>query len=108
MEKVSMIINHRNSSVDRQENLLSIISYFKNCCEIIVVEQDDNSKISLPNDIKHIFIKNSGLFNRSWGFNVGVKSANFDKLCFNDNDIIMNLDDFNQVKLESHVFIFNQ
>jgi len=89
-----MIINHRNSSMDRQENLMSVISYFKNICEIIVVEQDDSSKISLSPDIKHIFVKNNGLFNRSWGFNIGVKYASFDKICFNDNDIFMDIADF--------------
>lgn len=60
--------------------------------EVIIVEQDDVSKLKLPSTpfpIKHIFAKNPGLFNRSWGFNVAVRNTTNPILFFGDSDMIV-------------------
>jgi hypothetical protein len=86
-----MIINHRGTSEDRYKNLIAVIDYFKAFCdEIIVVEQDSSPKLNIDG-IKHIFVKNDGLFNRSWGFNIGINNATNEKIIFNDNDIFIDL-----------------
>lgn len=92
MEKVTMIINHRDSSPDRTLNVNTIIDYYKPCIdEIIVVEQDSVQKLSV--DTKHFFVKNDGLFNHSWGYNVGLQHSSNSKIIFNDNDIILDMSD---------------
>jgi glycosyltransferase involved in cell wall biosynthesis len=62
--------------------------------ELILVEQDDESRLRLDDEnhnypVRHIPVYNPGLFNRSWGLNVGVRHATSDKLIFADSDIIM-------------------
>ena len=93
MQKISYIITHRSSCPYRIINLYGVTDYLlKNNpnIEIIVVEQDSKpSNIKLPALIKHYFVYNDGLFNRSWGFNVGFTHASHDVLVFGDNDVIL-------------------
>jgi len=85
------IISYRHS-MERLSNLkrtLEWISAFSGS-EIIIVEQDKHSKLkdlNLPG--KHIFIRSNMPFNKSWGFNVGLKYANSNIVVFGDSDLIM-------------------
>lgn len=95
MKNISYIITHRSNSPYRINNLYTVVDYLSRNLpqiEIIVVEQDAKpSDIRLPPQIKHYFVKNEGLFNRAWGFNVGFTNASHDLLVFGDNDIILPL-----------------
>jgi glycosyltransferase involved in cell wall biosynthesis len=63
--------------------------------QVIVIEQDKHSKISQLNlKAKHIFVKSSMPYNRSWAFNIGLKYAKSDIVVFGDSDLVMNPDDF--------------
>lgn len=94
--KLSYIINHRSSTHYRVRNLEAVVTYLLANIpdiEIIVVEQDVVSKVKFPHhNIKHIFLPNGGLFNRSWGFNVGLKHASHELLAFGDNDLLVSKD----------------
>ena len=91
---ISYIINHRGDNGKRLENLEILINFISQIksIEVIIVEQDDKSKLQnfgFVKKCKHIFVKNSGLFNRSWGLNVGYRHSKFDNLMFADNDILI-------------------
>jgi predicted glycosyltransferase involved in capsule biosynthesis len=93
---LSYIIGYRHKA-DRLINLRKTIDWLRcfSNIEIIIVEQDRWSKIdhlSLP--VKLINIKSDSSYNRSWGFNVGLKYAQSDIIAFGDSDLIMNQDDF--------------
>ena len=97
---VSYIITYRQIEDDRYKNLLLVLEWLKQFSfEVIIVEQDSESKLKLedyPYTIKHIFVENSSLFNRSWGFNVGIKHAAGDILFFADSDMIVSKDVIDQ------------
>lgn len=95
----SIIISYRESSDERKYNLQCLLDYFSHLqdgnIEIIIVEQDDSSKINWLQDIKghqfikHIFVKNDGIFNKGWGYNIGAKRAETETLIFSDSDIFI-------------------
>jgi len=95
----SIIISYRESSVERRENLKRVIDYLSllqdGNTEIIIVEQDEDSKIDWLGDvknnqfIKHIFVQNDGIFNKGWGYNIGAKNAEANILMFSDSDIFI-------------------
>lgn len=96
--KFSYIISFKNSNKDREKNLLYILDNLKKIkqeidFEIIIVEQDEISKINFEDDIRHLFIYNKKLFNKSWGFNCGAKIAQTDLFIFADSDIIIEKND---------------
>lgn len=95
----SFIITHRNSNVERELNLHSIIKWigFLKCkYEIIVIEQDDTSKISnLSSDVNHIFAYNPHLFSKAWGMNIGIRKAKFDTFVFQDSDCFFEISEMN-------------
>lgn len=90
------IISYRHSS-ERLNNLKRTLEWINAFSggEIILVEQDKHSKIK---DIKlpcrHIFLKSNMPFNKSWGFNVGLKYANSNVIVFGDSDLIMDPQEF--------------
>lgn len=94
MKKVWYVINHRNGDVDRTRNLIHTCKYIKSVgFEVLVIEQDSEKRIELlclELDVKYAFIYNSGLFNRSWGFNCFRNFITADKVFLADNDIIIN------------------
>jgi glycosyltransferase involved in cell wall biosynthesis len=97
---ISYIIGHRKSDDARERNLATTLRWLKELpfeIEIIVVEQDNRSKIQVPSNVKHIFAKNRGLYNRSWAFNIGAKHASYHYLAFADNDILFRREDFNEI-----------
>lgn len=98
MKKVSYIIPHRNVDEYREKNLNVILDWIrllKYKGEIIVVEQDDTTKLKLPNDINHIFIKNAGTFTKAWAMNVGIKAAKHELIVMCDSDCFFNVNDMN-------------
>lgn len=87
----SFIICYRHR-IDRLKPLIRVLDWIDSFtgAEVILVEQDNHSKINNLNlNCKHIFIESNELFNKSWGFNVGFKYASTDKIIFSDTDIIM-------------------
>ncbi len=90
--KVSIIISFRASDGDRKSNLRGVLNYLSPFIErgigVIVVEQDEQSKIDWPIDgTKHLLIKNGGVFNKGLGYNVGAKFSSGDALIFHDADL---------------------
>ena len=103
--KISIIISYRESGEDRKSNLKRLLNYLSwlltNDIEIILVEQDNESKIDWLKEIKkyeqinHIFVKNDGIFNKGWGYNIGVKESKGEYLLFNDSDVFIKLPSYN-------------
>lgn len=90
------IISYRHS-VERLGNLKRVLEWINGFsgAEIIVVEQDNHSKLidfNLP--CRHIFVKSKMPFNKSWGFNVGMKHANSGVIIFGDSDLVMDPQQF--------------
>jgi glycosyltransferase involved in cell wall biosynthesis len=89
-----IIIPHRVSTLDREDNLRTIINFYNKLyksIEIILVEEDIETKTKFNNDprIKYIFAYNKYGFNRSWAFNIGAKRTKKDILICLDNDVIL-------------------
>ncbi len=94
--KFTFIIGYRHK-IDRLNNLRRTLDWINSFsgAEIILVEQDKHSKIShLSLKCKHIFIKSTMPYNRSWAFNVGLKNSNSNIIVCGDSDLVMNPDDF--------------
>lgn len=85
------IIGYRHTP-DRLNNLRRVLDWI-NCfggVDVIVVEQDEHSKISHLNlRCRHIFLKSKDLYNKSWSFNVASKYAKSNVIVFGDSDLIM-------------------
>jgi len=94
--KFTFIIGYRHK-VDRLNNLRRTLDWVNSFsgAEVIVVEQDKHSKISQLNlRCKHIFIKSTMPYNRSWSFNIGLKHSNSNIIVCGDSDLVMNPNDF--------------
>ena len=92
----SCIILYRHN-IQRWNNLKRILEWLNGFSgvEIILIEQDKHSKIAHLNlPAKHIFTKSKMPFNRSWGFNVGLKYVTSKITIFTDCDLIMNPESF--------------
>lgn len=92
----SCIILYRHN-IQRWNNLKRVLEWINSFSgvEVIIVEQDTNSKIGHLNfPAKHIFTKSNMPFNRSWGFNVGLNNCNSDVVVFTDCDLIMDPEQF--------------
>lgn len=90
------IITYRHNT-ERFNNLKRTLEWVNSFsgAEVIVVEQDKNSKIKdVKLSCKHIFLKSNMPFNKSWGFNVGLKYANTNVVIFGDSDLIMDPQEF--------------
>lgn len=93
----SYIITYRQTTPDRYDNLRTVLQWLNNIkildLELVIVEQDDKPRLVLNEKynfyIKHVFAKNSNLFNRAWGFNVGVKITTSEVLLFADSDLFV-------------------
>lgn len=89
------IISYRHRP-DRLMHLRRVLDWINgfNGVDVIVVEQDKHSKVeNLKLKCRHIFIKNDGLFNKSWSYNVAAKYAKSDIIIFGDCDLVMNPND---------------
>ena len=77
------IVAFRNDNKDgtRMSNLRSCLKYYSGLCNNIVVVEQDNAKniekicAEYPN-IQYVWAFNSGLFNKSWAYNIGILHAN--------------------------------
>ena len=88
----SCIILYRHN-IQRWNNLKRILEWLNGFSgvEVIIVEQDTHSKIGHLNfPAKHIFTKSKMPFNRSWGFNVGLKHVSSKIVVFTDCDLMLN------------------
>ena len=95
----SIIISYKKDSENREKNLKRLLywlSYAQDTLtEIILVEQGVESTVDWLDEIKgkeyikYIFIKNDGIFNLGWGYNVGVKESTTNTLIFNSVDVIV-------------------
>jgi len=91
----NMKYNTKNPNLD--SNFIFTLRWFlknypKKDFEYILIEQDTEEKIKIPEDIpiKRRFIYNPSIFNRGWGYNVAVKYfMNTDVAVFCDSDIIL-------------------
>lgn len=103
-ENVYYVIVHRDSDEKRTRNLIYTCKYIRSLgLNVLVIEQDAEKKIELLCkylDVEYAFIKNSGLFNRAWGFNCFRNFIKSDKVFLADNDIILDKDViYNTIKL---------
>jgi glycosyltransferase involved in cell wall biosynthesis len=99
--KVSYIVCYRESGIERKKALEFTISRFRAyfpSIEIIVVEQDLKSKLEIDKnlDISHLFIHNSGPFNRSWAFNCASKHSKKEIFMFTDADIFLDKEGYDE------------
>ena len=100
MSNFSYIIGHRGNKNDRLQNLICVLNMVKPLGgEVIVVEQDKepfSEQYIKPLGVKYIFAKNSRMYNRSWGFNVGYRNSTENILYFADNDLVMSTESLKQ------------
>ncbi len=99
LSDTSYIICYRESSRERHQALLFVLRQLRKNfpeIEILIVEQDSKSKLNLDEslNIRHLFITNFGLFNRSWAFNCAAKKTAKDIYVFADADIILEKEGF--------------
>jgi predicted glycosyltransferase involved in capsule biosynthesis len=90
------IIGYRHKP-DRLNNLRRVLDWINGFqgVDLIVIEQDKNSKISHLNlKCRHIFLKSDKPYNKSWAFNVATKMAKSNIIIFADSDLIMNPNEF--------------
>ena len=89
--KFTFVIGFRYKS-DRISLLRRTLDWINtfNGVEVILVEQDNHSKIGhLDLKCKHIFVKSDKPYNRSWAFNVALRRSNSDVIIFGDSDLII-------------------
>lgn len=101
----SFIISYREDSEDRKYNLRILLNWLANIqdgyTEIILIEQDSIPKINWLEEIrgkefiKYHFVKNDGIFNLGWGYNIGSIMAESNILIFNSVDILVRPITFN-------------
>tara|TARA_B110000046_G_scaffold156802_1_gene167776 strand:- start:14955 stop:16763 length:1809 start_codon:yes stop_codon:yes gene_type:complete len=100
IEDVSIIIGFRYANEHRWKSLLYVLNYYIRILpdiEIIVIEQDSIAKCDIfqfPDNVKHHFIFNDGLYNRCWGYNVGAKMSQGNIFVFSDSDAFISKNDF--------------
>ena len=93
----TFIIPYRHS-MDRLMNLKRTIEWITSFtgAEVILVEQDKVPKIKnlYLKNVKYVFTKSELPFNRSWGFNVGIKYSTTPIVIFGDSDLILDPQQF--------------
>lgn len=93
--KICYIIGYRHKE-DRYNNLSKTLDWLLSIpnLEVLIVEQDTESKFKNIWSINHVFLNNPHPYNRSWAFNVGVKEIDADIYAFGDSDLVMKTDEF--------------
>jgi hypothetical protein len=89
----SYLISYRETDESRRNSLQYIL---KQLClepslEVILVEQDAISRFKGEHqtNFKHVFVENSGPFNKSWGLNIAASHASCHRLIFADSDMLI-------------------
>lgn len=97
LNDICYIIGHRSSKNDssRDRNLKAVLMWLKANFpfEVLVVEQD-SAETSVKRLVesfgfRYKFLYNSGFYNRSWAFNVGVSMTEKSFIVCADNDVFM-------------------
>lgn len=97
--QATIIMTYRaGTTPERHDNLMTILRWLSQWPQhdVIVVEQDQLPTLteSLPHPAaRSLFAYNPGPFNKSWGFNVGVRQSTQPVLAFCDADLILPLGD---------------
>lgn len=86
---LTVILPFRNN-LDKMKNLNYSLDFYKRIGveDVLVVEDGDVQTVSTSK-----FVKNKNLFNRSWLFNIGIKSSK-SKILFSDIDTFISSNDF--------------
>lgn len=105
MPDVSYLITYRNSDPARHRNLEHVLSSLSGQpdIEVILIEQDIKShcnQATLPGRVRHLFVYNPGLFNKSWGLNLAAGLASTQKLIFADADMLLTEESYTQIKAQ--------
>jgi hypothetical protein len=94
LHATSYIITYRaTGDPARRANLEAVLAWLKlqSLAEAIVVEQDVAPSLgdlaTFPG-LRNLFVYNPGPFNKSWGFNVGVRASKGSLLAFGDVDVL--------------------
>lgn len=100
--KILYIIPFRAKNLYRKKNLRCALDWISTAKEylksnyevdldVCIVEQDKETTAEIPKDgFTHLFLTNSGILNKGWGFNVVVKqNPNYQYYGFGDADIIV-------------------
>ena len=98
-DKASYIIAFRESNEERRNALLFVISLLRKNfpkLEIIVVEQDDKSKIKFePSlNVRHLFFENAKAFKHCHAYNKGAKTTDREILIFGCADVFLDRKDY--------------
>ncbi len=92
---ISFILTYRSGGIHREKNLQHCLRWIDRLPvqkEILIIEQDSEFKLTQPPvdaACRVVHATNPGLFNRSWGFNVGAGLARYDWFVFTDSDLIL-------------------
>lgn len=92
---ISFIIHLRKDSEERVKNINIILPYFRSIapdCEFVIVEDDDLqyfNYLSKDNDIIYHHYKNSDMYNKCKGYNIGLSLCTKEIVCFLDIDCLI-------------------
>jgi len=94
LHATSYIITYRAANDPaRRANLEAVLAWLKlqPLAQVIVVEQDvapTLGDLAMFPSLRRLFAYNPGPFNKSWGFNVGVRASKGSLLAFGDADVL--------------------
>jgi hypothetical protein len=94
LHATSYIITYRaTDDPARRTNLEAVLAWLKlqTLAEVIVVEQDAAptlGDLASFASLRNLFAYNPGPFNKSWGYNVGVRASRSSVLAFGDADVL--------------------
>jgi len=96
-KKISFIVHFRKDTEHRIKNLHIVYNYYKQIypnSEFIFVEDDSEEKIKdlVKKEDKYIFFKNDKAYNKCIGYNIGLKRATNEIICFLDIDCLVSID----------------
>lgn len=76
---------------NRLTNLSVVLSHLASVadCDIVVVEQDVESRADVPAGVRHVLLPDVGPFNKSWAMNVGFRTTEADLIAFCDADVLV-------------------
>lgn len=91
---VSFITTVRIGDDARRQNLEAVLAWYRNMAgwELVIIEQDDAPQLDSDHwapELKRVFVRNPGPFNKNWGYNVGTRVARGEVLFFCDADLLL-------------------
>jgi GT2 family glycosyltransferase len=96
-KKITFIVHYREDTDERVKNFHIVYDYYKAIypnCEFVFVEDDSKQTIKhlVREEDKYIFYKNDEIYNKCIGYNIGLKEASSDLICFLDIDCLVSID----------------